>query len=173
MTEPLEIERKYLIRRPDIAALPCTKIYAIEQTYLTAPEGITARVRRRCCGETEEFFYTEKERRTAVTCVERERSIDRAAYDALLERRRSDSRTICKTRCCLFHDGLTFEIDVYPFWEHLAVMEVELHSEEQRFSLPPQIEVIGEVTERRELKNAALARYVPNEEELLQKIKSR
>ena len=167
MTEPLEIERKYLIRRPDIAALPCTKIYTIEQTYLTAPEGITARVRRRCCGAVEEFFYTEKERRTAVTCVERETQIDREQYEALLTRRRSDSQTICKTRCCLPHDGLVFEIDIYPFWEHLAIMEVELSCEKQRFTLPRQITLLREVSEDRRLKNAALARRVPSEEELL------
>lgn len=167
MTEPLEIERKYLIRRPDPAALPCTTIYTIEQTYLTAPEGITARVRRRCSGTQEEYFYTEKEFRTDRTCVEREKRIDRETYDALLTRRRADSQTICKTRCCLPYEGLVFEIDIYPFWEHIAVMEVELSDEDQAFTLPPQIEVIREVSGDRRLKNAALARCILSEAELL------
>lgn len=167
MTEPLEIERKYLIHRVDPEVLPCTKMYAIEQTYLTAPEGITARVRRRCCQGREEFFYTEKERRTDVTCVEREEVIDRRQYETLLERRRTDSRTIEKTRCCIEHDGLIFEIDIYPFWKQIAVMEVELSSETQTFTLPPQITVIREVTGDKRLKNAVLARHIPTEEELL------
>lgn len=167
MSEPLEIERKYLIRRPNPEKLPCTKTYTIEQTYLTAPEGVTARVRRRCSDGQEEFFYTEKERRTDVTCVEREKVIDRETYEQLLLRRRSDSRTIHKTRCILPHGGPTFEIDIYPFWEHIAVMEVELSSEAQGFTLPPRITVIREVSGERRLKNAALARRIPPEEELL------
>ncbi|MBQ0038484.1 MAG: hypothetical protein KBS74_07435 [Clostridiales bacterium] len=167
MTEPLEIERKYLIRRPDPAVLAGTQTYTMEQTYLTAPEGITARVRRRFHDGQEEFFYTEKEHRTAVTCVEREKRVDRETYECLLTRRRSDSRTICKTRCCLMHEGLVFEIDIYPFWEQIAVMEVELSCEEQVFTLPPQITVIREVSGDKRLKNAALARCIPEEEDLL------
>jgi CYTH domain-containing protein len=99
--------------------------------------------------------------------VERQRTIDRQEYDRLLERRAADSQTICKTRYCLPYGGLTFEIDVYPFWRRVAVMEVELAEEEQTFDLPPQITLLREVTGDRRLTNAALARSVPLEEELL------
>ena len=46
-------------------------------------------------------------------------------------------------------------------------MEVELEREEQEFSLPEGITVIREVTEERWMKNAALARHIPDEAELL------
>ena len=99
MSEPLEIERKYLIRRPDEEALRalCSSVYEIEQTYLRSQEGVTARVRRRV-GEREEFFHTEKERRSDRTCVERERQIDHAEYERLLLQRAEDALTIQKTR---------------------------------------------------------------------------
>ena len=166
MKEPMEIERKFLIRRPDPEILKprCSAVYRMEQTYLTAPEGITARVRRRV-GEREEFFYTEKEYRTARSCVERERSITRQEYESLLQRR--ETETICKTRYCLPYAGHTLEIDLYPFWQQLAVLEVELQEEGEPFRLPPEITVVREVTEDRRLKNAALARHIPPEEELL------
>ena len=84
MTEPLEIERKFLIEMPERAVLDrCPTRWEIWQTYLLAPPEISARVRRRV-GETEQFFHTEKLRRTDRTCVEREREITRAEYETLL-----------------------------------------------------------------------------------------
>lgn len=168
MTQPLEIERKYLIVYPDVTALKerCSAVYEMEQTYLRAAPHVTARVRRRV-GEKEEFFHTEKERITARTHVERERLITREEYDALLLIRDEAAHTIHKWRYCLPHNGLIFEIDVYPFWQKVAVMEVELEREEQEFSLPEGITVIREVTEERWMKNAALARHIPDEAELL------
>ena len=164
----LEIERKFLIACPDLARLRlrCTAVYDIEQTYLTAEENITARVRRRV-GEQEEFFYTEKEFLTARTCVEREKLISSREYEKLLARKDLGTETIRKRRFCLPSGGLTFEIDVYPFWEKTAVMEVELAAEDQALSLPEGITVLREVTEDRRMKNAELARHVPTEEELL------
>ena len=168
MTQPLEIERKYLIAYPDTEALRrrCHPIYEMEQIYLHAAPGVTARVRRRM-GEKEEFFHTEKERITARTHVERERIITREEYDALLLQRDESAFPIAKPRYCLPHEGLTFEIDVYPFWKTVAVMEVELEGEEQQFTLPEGITVIREVTEEPWMKNAALARHIPDEAELL------
>ena len=168
MTQPLEIERKYLIVYPDTEALRrrCHPIYEMEQIYLHAAPGVTARVRRRV-GEKEEFFHTEKERITARTHVERERIITREEYDALLLQRDESAFPIAKTRYCLPHDGFTFEIDVYPFWKTVAIMEVELEGEEQQFTLPEGITVIREVTEEPWMKNAALARHIPDEADLL------
>ena len=168
MSQPLEIERKYLSAYPDLEMLRprCSAVYEMEQIYLKARPGVTTRVRRRV-GEREEFFHTEKERITARTHVERERIITREEYEQLLQTRDENALSVAKTRYCLPHDGLIFEIDVYPFWQSVAVMEVELEGEEQAFSLPDGITVIREVTEDRRMKNAALARHIPSEAELL------
>ena len=168
MTEPLEIERKYLIAYPDLEQLQalCAAVYEMEQTYLHAAPGVTARVRRRV-GEREEFFHTEKVRISDRTAVERERQITREEYERLLQTREEKAMTVSKRRYCLPYGGLLFEIDVYPFWQKVAVMEVELSAEDQYVELPPQITVIREVTDDYRMKNAALARHVPDERELL------
>ena len=168
MSQPLEIERKYLIAYPDTDALRrrCSAVYEMEQIYLRAAPGVTARVRRRK-GEKEEFFHTEKERITDRTHVERERLISREEYEALLLNRDERAMTIRKMRYCLPHEGFIFEIDIYPFWEKVAIMEVELEREEQAFTMPEGITVIREVTHEKFMKNAALARHVPDEAELL------
>ena len=63
--------------------------------------------------------------------------------------------------------GRVLEIDVYPFWEHTAVLEIELPDEGAPVSIPPQIRVLREVTADRRLKNAVLAQRIPDERELL------
>lgn len=170
MSEQLEIERKYLIAMPDTQALraACSHVYEMEQTYLTAGEGITARVRRRQEGEQVEYFYTEKEFRTDRTCLERERAVTEEEYRRLLARRRPDGVTLRKTRWCVPYAGRVLEIDIYPFWEHTAVLEIELPDENAPVALPPQIRVLREVTADRRLKNAVLAQRIPAESELME-----
>ena len=170
MSEHLEIERKYLIAMPDTRALraACSHVYEMEQTYLAAAPGVTARVRRRQEeGERVEYFYTEKEFRTDRTCVERERTVTEEEYHRLLVRRREKGVTLRKTRWCVPYAGRVLEIDVYPFWEHTAVLEIELPDEGAPVSIPPQIRVLREVTADRRLKNAVLAQSIPDERELL------
>lgn len=170
MTEPLEIERKFLIHMPEEALLRrCIVQWDIEQTYLLAQPGISARVRRRM-GPCEQFFYTEKERISDCSCVEREREIGAQEYRVLLQRRDPARVTLRKRRYVLPWQDLDFEIDVYPFWQHIAVLEVELEREEQSFTLPPELRVLREVSGDWRLKNAALAGSVPSEEELLAEI---
>ena len=75
--------------------------------------------------------------------------------------------TLRKTRWCMLYAGRVLEIDVYPFWEHTAVLEIELPDEGAPVSIPPQIRVLREVTADRRLKNAVLAQRIPDERELL------
>ena len=60
----LEIERKYLIRMPDvrrISGIPETEIWEIVQTYLADGEnGESRRVRRVAQNGTETYYYTVK-----------------------------------------------------------------------------------------------------------------
>ena len=168
MSQPLEIERKYLIAYPDLEMLRprCSAVYEMEQIYLKARPGVTARVRRRV-GEREEFFHTEKERLTDRTHVEREHIISREEYETLLLQRDEAAMTIRKMRYCLPCEAFLFEIDIYPFWQKVAIMEVELEREDQLFPMPEGITVIREVTHEKFMKNAALARHIPGEDELL------
>ena len=61
----------------------------------------------------------------------------------------------------LAYEGKEFEIDVCPFWQDRAVMEIELADEAETVALPPEIEIIKEVTWDRRYTNAALAKAIP------------
>ena len=69
-----------------------------------------------------------------------------------------DCKPIRKTRYCLTYDNQYFEIDVYPFWDHQAIVEIELNNEDAEIRFPAELKVIKEVTEDDSFKNAALAK---------------
>ena len=161
---PYEIERKFLIRRPDLLNLgSLCKVKEISQTYLTATEG-SARVRRTQENGTVTFTETVKRSLSPMRRMEIERPITEEEYNRRLAARDPRRQTIHKTRYCLNYNGHLFEIDIYPFWSKQAVMEVELKSEAETFDLPPMIKVLREVTEDPRYSNHSLAREVPLED---------
>jgi CYTH domain-containing protein len=55
------------------------------------------------------------------------------------------------------HENQYFEIDVYPFWNDRAIMEIELSNADDNIVFPEYIDIIKEVTSDPSYKNAALA----------------
>ncbi len=166
-TVPYEIERKYLIRRPDEQWLRGrAEASDIEQTYLLCNEVEgRARVRARTTGDKTVYTHTVKRRVNVLRAVEIEQVITKEDYDRLLDLADPSRRTIRKTRFCLPYEGQMFEIDVYPFWQTKAVMEIELGDEAQPVTLPPEIAVLREVSSDRRYSNAALALLLAVEHE--------
>ena len=159
--EPFEIERKFLIEYPDIKwleSLPnCQKIEII-QTYLDAPEGDEVRVRQRGFNGNYIYFQTTKRRVSDIKRVEIERRLSQKEYLTLLMRADTSRRQIRKNRYCLTYENQYFEIDVYPFWNDKAIVEIELSDEDGEIKFPRQIKVIKEVTDDESYKNASLAK---------------
>lgn len=165
--EPLEIERKFLIRRPTETELAAhsEKRLQLRQIYLKKDEkGESRRIRESRDGDKVTYTYTEKERLSDVTRIEREREITAEAFAALEREADPDRRPIEKERCCVSLGERTLEIDIFPFWEKQAFCEVEMESEEEELCLPDWIQVIREVSADRRYTNSALAREIPDEE---------
>ena len=159
--DPLEIERKFLIRYPDLVEMEelCSTKAAICQTYLQSEPGMSRRVRMSEYPDKTEYWYNEKERITDRTRIERERLVSEEEYKDLLEQKDPDTRTIRKVRYCLPSGEHVFEVDVFPEWDDRAFVEVELETEDSAFSIPDCLQVIKEVTDDRRYTNAAMARY--------------
>lgn len=160
--EPMEIERKFLIRYPDLELLErlpnCRRIEII-QTYLTCPDGHEeVRVRQR--GEDGHYVYfkTIKRAVSGVKRVEIEERLTQEEYLTLLMEADMNYRPIRKNRYCLTYQNQYFEIDVYPFWKDQAIAEIEVQSEDAVITFPDFIEVIREVTEEERFQNKFLAR---------------
>ncbi|MBR3504966.1 MAG: hypothetical protein IKO07_12120 [Clostridia bacterium] len=159
---PLEIERKYLIAWPDVAALernPDCERVDIVQTYLrTDDPRDTLRVRRWESGGKCVYIKTYKRKLTALTRIEREEEIAEADYEALRARPDPDCRPIVKRRYRVKENGFCYEIDVFPEWTDRAILEIELTGEDQPVLLPDWVSVIREVTDDPRYTNRALAR---------------
>ncbi len=159
--EPYEIERKFLIEYPDmkwLGSIPNCRRVEIIQTYLKADDDEEVRVRQR--GEDGHYIYyqTTKRRISNVKRVEIERRLSESEYIRLLMKADTTMRQIRKDRYCLTFDNQYFEIDVYPFWNDKAILEIELSDENAEIRFPKEIAVIKEVTDDESYKNAALAK---------------
>ena len=156
---PLEIERKFLIRYPDLSLLEkiCSKKISIVQTYLKSDGRSSRRIRKQECGGTTVCLYNEKERISDMTRIEREREISKEEYLELQKEAIPNSSVIYKTRYCIPSGVHCFEVDIFPQWSDRAFAEVELSDEAQEFEIPACLSVIREVTDDGRYTNKSLA----------------
>lgn len=163
---PVECERRFLIARPNEEMLlqMGASRSEITQTYLLSDKGVTARVRRRVCADRTVYTHTEKRRISTSSAFETERQITEEEYGRLLLQKDPERHPIVKTRYALPFGERVLEIDVYPFWQRQAVLEIELPEEEASFEIPASITVLREITAEGAYRNAALARAIPAEE---------
>ena len=160
-----EIERKFLIAYPERELLDGSESSQITQTYLKKDNsGMNSRVRKRVWGDKTEYTHTRKKHISDIRRVEEERLISENEYNELLKSADLQRKTISKTRYCIDCGEHTFEIDIFPFWDDRALMEVELSHEDERFTIPQGIEIIREVTDDKRYTNSSLAREIPQDE---------
>ncbi len=162
---PLEIERKFLIHYPDLEELRrrCKETREITQTYLkkAAPEAGVIRLRMQTVGGETRYIRTEKRKLTDMTRVEIETDLTKEEYEAQLRLADPNLQVIRKTRWCVEFGGKLLEIDLFPFWQDKAFLEIELESEDAPFAIPDFIHVIREVTDDPRYTNRALAEKLP------------
>ena len=158
--EPYEIEHKFLIDYPDVhylQSLPnCQKVEII-QTYLKSEPGSEIRVRQRGMNGSYIYFRTEKKPVSAMKRVELECRLTEKEYLTALMDADTTMHPIRKDRYCLTWNNQYFEIDIYPFWQDKAIVEIELTDENQPITFPDFLHVQKEVTDDKTYSNYALA----------------
>ena len=160
-----EIERKFIIRRPERGYLEeHGSSTEIEQTYLLGAPGETTRVRKRWKGNKVSYTLTIKSRVNAMRQIERERDLSEEEYRELLKRADPACHPVRKERWVVEYHGQPFEIDLFPFWEKQAYLELELSDESQEIDFPPGLVILREVTGDYRYTNHGLAREIPEED---------
>lgn len=156
---PLEIEKKFLIRKPDLEWIvknTDVKVAKIAQTYLgLKKDGFGERVRKMTINNVTKYYYTSKKSLSNMTRIEIENEISREKYYEYMSRKNKRG-TLHKVRYIINMNNLKYEIDIYPFWEETAILEIELEHEKQKYIIPDFIEVIGDVTGNRDYSNSSL-----------------
>lgn len=156
---PLEIEKKLLIKMPDLEWIEKNtnvKVAKISQTYLgLKKDGFGERVRKMTINNVTKYYHTSKKSLSNMTRIEIENEISRNKYYEYMSLK-SRRGTLHKTRYIISMNNLEYEIDIYPFWEETAILEIELENENQKYIIPEFIEVIGDVTGNRDYSNSSL-----------------
>lgn len=157
----LEIERKFLIEKPDLHWIEKNtdcEIVQIVQTYLGRnAEGFGNRVREMKIQGVKKYFHTAKKSLSGITRIELEKEISKKEYEKYLENKKNRI-SLEKTRYIVKQNGLKYEIDIYPFWNETAILEIELKNEKQKFDIPDFLKIIGEVTNNLDYSNQSLAK---------------
>lgn len=157
MKSGLEIERKFLVKMPDLKKLNLIKMIDIRQTYLSdGKNGSQRRVRKISCGDRVSMTYTEKNFISPVIREESEKNIDSSEYNSLLKDAK-DTAPVEKKRAVFLYENQRFELDIYPFSKKYAVLELELENPEQKIYFPSCVNVLKEVTGDRNYSNINLA----------------
>ena len=145
MQIPVEIERKYVIEKPQLEMLKDLPGYSssdIEQTYLESSPAVTHRVRARRYGERTVYTETKKVRIDKMSAFEDEREVSEGEYRELLLKKAEGTVTVKKTRHTFEYLTKTFEVDIYPEWQRSAILETELESRDTEVSFPAFITVM-------------------------------
>ena len=158
--EPMIKKRKYLINMPDLKAFS-EKYNAVAldmmQTYLTPTKpNVERRIRQQMNGADYLYFYTEKHLMPDGTKWDTEKPISEKAYIRYLMEGDSSMHSVRKVKYRFIYREYRMEIDVYPFSDDRAVLFV--YAGDAETDLPPEIEVIREVTGDPAYKNRQLAR---------------
>jgi len=104
------------------------------------------------------FTHTEKRFISSGVNEETEDALNQQAYDECMHRVDITKQPIDKTRYFIPWGHKTFELDIFHgVHEGIAVLEIELESMDEKFELPPFLEVIREVTAEKEFANSQLA----------------
>ena len=163
-----EIERKYLIRYPDIALLQAQKgveQWEITQIYLTVSgPGETRRIRQVVSGGEIKYYKTFKRRLSDLSCEEDEGEIDQLEYIRLSKEVQPGCKPLGKTRYRIPYEGHVLEFDISPFWNDRAILEIELQHEDEGAAIPGYARIIRDVSDDFHYKNRQLAENVIYEE---------
>lgn len=158
---PKEIERKFLIQKPSAEKIENMQYMSktgIIQHYLTPVNDQTERrIRQRgSASEGFSFYYTEKTKIANGERIENERQITQEEYLSKLMEQDPSRRPVVKDRYCFLHKNQYFEMDIYPFSDKYAILEIELKDMSDKVEMP-DLKVIKEVTNDERYNNHTLA----------------
>ncbi|MBQ8046612.1 MAG: AAA family ATPase [Prevotella sp.] len=164
LPQPIEEERKYIVRLK--GELPeCTES-DITQTYLVADPDSEVRLRRRIWNGKPVYVLNSKKRTAPHEQIETEQQINSNLYQTMLQQADPYRRTIHKVRRSFIWKGQYFELDQYlsPVAgrgegdEPLLILETKGVSPAEEIKLPPCLEIIDDITGRKEYYNYNLAK---------------
>ncbi len=165
---PLEIEYKFLIEIPDLKVLsaqPDFREKHLTQMYLELPSElneVSTRCRIRRVEEQGKISFRKTFKRSLsdLTRVEIEEEISLEEYTLLSRYILEGTAPIEKTRLTFSYEGFTLEVDIFPFWQDKAFLEIEVESESINPPIPSFIKIIEDVSTNKAYRNFNLSKGI-------------
>jgi CYTH domain-containing protein/thymidylate kinase len=157
LPQPIEEERKYIVRIT--GKLPeCTES-EITQTYLVSDPDSEVRLRRRIWNGKPVFVLNSKKRVSPHELIETEQQINSNLYQAMLQQADPYRQTIVKLRRSFIWKGQYLELDEYRLPKPgLLILETKGITECESVKLPPFLEIVEDITGKKEYYNYNLAK---------------
>lgn len=165
---PLEIEYKFLIEIPDLKVLsaqPDFREKHLTQMYLELPSElneVSTRCRIRRVEEQGKISFRKTFKRSLsdLTRVEIEEEISLEEYTLLSRYILEGTAPVEKNRLTFTYEGFTLEVDIFPFWQDKAFLEIEVESENVKPPIPPFIKVLEDVSKDKAYRNFNLSKGI-------------
>lgn len=161
--EPISFDnkkKKYLIKYPDIQTLEkMDNVEKIEmyQTYLNCTDDEKIQICKR--GLNGDYvYYQTRVRIQNGQLLQVEKRLTKNDYEEKLLNADPTRKQIYRTRYCFVENNDFIEIDVYPFWNDKAILNIELNSKNEDINLPSFVEVIEDITNNNAYLNSELAK---------------
>lgn len=162
-TPSIEIERKFLLKaKPNFRkkALGDAVKLSMEQIYLVSAGKSTERIRKMTQGSYSVCYFTRKTNfpGSKVSREECEERIGALDYLYLSEHKDPATKIIKKDRYYFVWKDQYFALDIFREPKKLAMLEIELLDEKDKFDLPAFLDIDREVTGDPNFINHAIAR---------------
>jgi len=156
LPSPIIEERKYIVRL--IGELPeCTESQIV-QTYLVADPDSEVRLRKRIWNGKPVYLLNSKKKVSPGEQIETEQQINSNLYTTMLQQADPYRHPIEKTRRSFIWKGQYFELDSYEKPENLLILETKGVTKNEEVKFPPFLQVVEEITGRKEYYNYNLAK---------------
>ena len=159
---PFDKGRRFLVKMPSqeyLDSFTSDKRIEVVQTYLNVNNNLSeVRVREREVGGTRYYYQTITRVSDYGELIEVEKRLSQDEYRELLWEEDMSRERIKKVRYLIEENNLYLELDVYPFWDDKAILELSLGPEKgKKVNFPKDLEVIREITDDPDYDNAAIA----------------
>lgn len=155
-----ETKKKYLIKYPDISMLEQmenVEKVEVNQTYLKCSDDEKIQIRMR--GSKDNYiYYQTRVRIQNGQLLQVEKRLTQEEYEEKLKNADPTRKQLHRTRYCFTEQNQYIEIDIYPFWDDKAILNVDSCYESDKVQLPDFVEAIEDITGNKEYLNSELSK---------------
>lgn len=87
-----------------------------------------------------------------------EKRLTKQEYEEKLKDADPERKQLHRTRYCLNEQNQYVEIDIYPFWDDKAILNIDSSQENDEVHIPSFVKVIEDVTNKKEYFNSELSK---------------